>query len=111
MTNRQITNCHVHLFTLDHVPTDYPCPWVGFVRNRPILIKLMALAFRGAPEVSEQILRLGRMAAAGRRGDQEGVLRELQRQYPEGTPICGAAHGYRRAVGLPRAGKGPQAAA
>lgn len=101
MAKQQIINCHIHLFTLDHVPKNYPMGMVGFVRNRPFLIKAAAALAFLSPEMREQIKRLGRMADAGRKPNQHAVLRDLRKQYPDSTKFVvlpmdiGAPAGYK----------------
>lgn len=87
MSDYKITNCHIHLFTLDHVPRNFPFSLVGFLRRKPRLINLFAgvLKLFGARELAGQVKRLGRMAAVGRKGSQEAILRSILPHYPEGT--------------------------
>jgi hypothetical protein len=80
MSDRHIINCHLHLFTLDNVPEDFPSPIVGKLRHRPRLISFLAKMLKG---VAPQIERLARMADVGRLETQEKVLRRVLPHYPD----------------------------
>lgn len=87
MSGTAITNCHIHTFTLDHVPRNYPIRAVGWVRSRPWVIRAIAWMLRrvGARDMAEQVARLGRMAETGSAASQEAVLEQVLRQYSSGT--------------------------
>ncbi|SMP33314.1 amidohydrolase family protein [Shimia sagamensis] len=103
MSDRHIINCHLHLFTLDNVPEDFPSPIVGKLRNKPRLISFLAKMLKG---VAPQIERLARMADVGRLESQEKVLQRVLPHYPDDTqfvilPMDIAPGGYSEApVGL-----------
>lgn len=101
MPDYRMTNCHIHLFTLDHVPQNFPVPIVGFLRGQPGLINAIAWVLEKTfwKDQGGQVRRLGRMAAVGRKPTQEAVLRSVLHQYSTGTrfvvlPMDIAAGGY-----------------
>lgn len=87
----RITNCHVHCFTLDHVPDGFVSlfglPMLGLVRQDWIRVPLMWVLRRALPfERRDKLERAARFAeiSAHHRG-QTGVLNAVRRYYPEGT--------------------------
>ncbi|TCL08737.1 amidohydrolase family protein [Shimia isoporae] len=103
MTDYRITNCHLHLFTLDHVPEDFPVAIVGAIRKNPKLIRFFSNILVGPfRELGLQVEKLGRMAAVGQLKSQQQVLRSVLPQYPDDArfvvlPMDIAASGYKEA--------------
>lgn len=82
----QITNCHIHTFTLDHVPANF-LPVVGRLLPGRIFPKTVASALRGVGALTKAD-RLSRFAAfieAGALGSQEEVFRQVRGFYPSNT--------------------------
>ena len=86
-TDQTIYNCHIHLFTFDNVPRNFPVPGIGFIRSRPKLIRFIrrVVKFFGGHETADQIERLARMAAEGRSATPERIFNNVAKQYPKGT--------------------------
>ncbi|MEC9435625.1 MAG: amidohydrolase family protein, partial [Pseudomonadota bacterium] len=83
-----ITNCHVHAFTLDHVPDGYlPFGLMAALRNRTFRTGLIWTLRRLLPfERRDRFERAARFAAiSSRHAGQEGVLRAVRGYYPRGT--------------------------
>lgn len=87
MSDIQITNCHVHLFTEAHVPRDYPSKLLRPVRRFPWLAVPIAwlLAFLGFQAASEQVARLRRFQLETKEKRQARILANVRRHYPENT--------------------------
>lgn len=84
MSDIQITNCHVHLFTEKHTPKDYPSKLVAPVKRFPGLAVPIAwaLAFLGFQSTADQVRRLRRFQAETRLKGQRDVLANVARHYP-----------------------------
>jgi len=91
MADLRITNCHIHTFTMSHVPRNYPARWLRFLRLRPEIAvwlgRTMGRLFgRAHPEgFWPRIERLGRFGVIGKLGSQEAVLQSILSQYSAGT--------------------------
>ncbi|MFY0617023.1 amidohydrolase family protein [Shimia sp.] len=102
MTSYKFTNCHIHLFTLDHLPPDFPIPYALELARRPWFVKLVSMLLKcipGQEEKGDMLERLGRTIEVGTSRSQEDVFRTLLPQYSEGTrfvvlPMDVAAGGY-----------------
>ncbi len=90
--SRRITNCHIHLFTLEHTPDRYPVSWLPkSVRNwlarsgtgRRLTRRLLRWAARVSGNGS--LVRLSRFISTGGLESQKEMLRHVRRYYPAGT--------------------------
>jgi uncharacterized protein len=81
----QITNCHIHTFTADHVPTRFAGPFGKLLRKRLIRrIVLWVMRFVGHTPRS-RLARYARILETSYIGGQEAIFKVVQRFYPEGT--------------------------
>ncbi|MEM9782422.1 MAG: amidohydrolase family protein [Pseudomonadota bacterium] len=79
-----ITNCHIHVFTLDHVPNGFlPLGAIHLLRQPYVRTPLLWLAERRImPATLRRAARFGRISALG---DQREVFHIVQRYYPKQT--------------------------
>ncbi len=88
MSEFRITNCHVHAFTLDHVPDGFAPPFLMPVLRRKPVRKAASWVLRNIWPFDHRD-RFERMAQYARitaeLGGQEGVIRHLRGYYPENT--------------------------
>ncbi|MBO9477977.1 amidohydrolase [Shimia sp. R11_0] len=104
MTSYKFTNCHIHLFTLDHLPPDFPIPYAQELARRPWLLKQIAKVMKGISPLhayGDMLERLARTIEVGNLRSQEDVLRTILPHYSEGTrfvvlPMDIAPGGYSR---------------
>jgi uncharacterized protein len=81
----QITNCHIHTFTADHVPTRYAGFFGKFLRFRPFrIVVLWIMRFVGHTPRSH-LARYARILETSYIGGQEAIFKIVQGFYPEGT--------------------------
>lgn len=107
MTDKRITNVHVHTFTSKHIPSNFPNWFLRVFRSYPDLAYLPAavLRFLGFVDQAETLDRLIRMGEESQVWEQKKVLASLVPQYPAGTrfvvlPMDMAGIGY----GAPKVG-------
>ncbi len=83
----RITNCHIHTFTNDHVPRDYPYKFLRLFKRAPILIKGLAGLARllGQHPVAEKLDRLYQFQQESARDSQTAVLEQVKKHYPSNT--------------------------
>lgn len=81
----QITNCHIHTFTADHVPIRYAGFFGQFLRIRAFrVVVLWIMRFIGHTPRS-RLARYARILETSYERDQEAIFKIVQRFYPEGT--------------------------
>jgi uncharacterized protein len=81
----QITNCHIHTFTADHVPTRYAGFFGKFLRFRPFrIVVLWIMRFVGHTPRSH-LARYARILETSYIGGQEAIFKIVQGFYPKGT--------------------------
>jgi uncharacterized protein len=81
----QITNCHIHTFTADHVPTRFAGIAGKFLRFRAFrIVVLWIMRFVGHTPRSH-LARYARILETSYIGGQEAIFKIVQRFYPEGT--------------------------
>ncbi|WIY27447.1 amidohydrolase family protein [Parasedimentitalea psychrophila] len=87
MSDIRITNCHIHTFTSQHVPRDFPFPAVRFLRKDPGLVKKLAWALRmlGQEHLSDQLRRLHQFMIQGALPSQAQILSDVVSHYPDDT--------------------------
>ncbi|MCC6008107.1 MAG: amidohydrolase [Rhodobacteraceae bacterium] len=87
MTEKRITNVHVHTFTEKHIPPNFPNWFLRVFRSYPGLAYGPAalLRFLGFVEQAAALDRLIRMGEESQVWEQEKVLASLRPQYPSGT--------------------------
>jgi uncharacterized protein len=83
----QITNCHSHTFTNEHVPDRFvPFPLALLLRIRPIRRALLLLMRRLSPGRRGRLTRYAQILHVSYEyGSQEGVFKLLRSYYPAGT--------------------------
>jgi predicted TIM-barrel fold metal-dependent hydrolase len=102
MTKYKFTNCHIHLFTLDHMPPNFPFRGALLLARSKLFVKLGSWLIKktGFLEAyGDALERLGRTLEVGKAKSQEEILRNFLPQYSEGTrfvvlPMDVAAGGY-----------------
>ncbi|PCJ06266.1 MAG: hypothetical protein COB16_13760 [Rhodobacteraceae bacterium] len=87
MSDIRITNCHIHTFTAQHVPENFPFPGAKYIRNNPGVILVLAWAARslGQEQLSEQLQRLYQFQQQGARESQQEILNDVVKHYPGDT--------------------------
>jgi len=87
MAEFRITNCHIHLFTSRHVPVDYPHRALRIFRNKPKLVRIIAVlaGLIGQKTLSEKLDRLYRFARETRKHCQKEIFADVEKFYPKGT--------------------------
>jgi predicted TIM-barrel fold metal-dependent hydrolase len=81
----QITNCHVHTFTAEHVPDRYAGFFGQFLRIRAFrLVVLWVMRFIGHTPRSH-LARYARILETSYQRDQEAIFNIVQGFYPPGT--------------------------
>lgn len=84
MAEIEITNCHIHTFTMQHVQQDYPH---RLVKWSPGLVRFVArwLNRFGHEEKAAMLDRLAQFQAEASAGSQQDILDRVMRHYPEET--------------------------
>lgn len=87
MADIRITNCHIHTFTDQHAPVDFPFRAARIFRDSPHLILGIAAVMRGLgrENLAEQLDRLYQFQQQGARGSQEAILNDVKEHYPSDT--------------------------
>lgn len=87
MADIRMTNCHIHTFTHQHSPRDFPFPAVRFFRHSPFLIKLVAGLLRATwnPELAERVDRLYQFQQQGAKNTQAEIFADVKKHYPQDT--------------------------
>ncbi|MGR3760307.1 amidohydrolase family protein [Roseobacteraceae bacterium NS-SX3] len=87
MPGIRITNCHIHTFTAQHVPRDFPARWARIFRREPALILWAARLFAllGQERRADELRRLHRFQKQGAHGTQAKILEDVKKHYPPGT--------------------------
>jgi uncharacterized protein len=81
----QITNCHIHTFTADHVPTRYAGFFGKFLRFRAFrTVVLWIMRFIGHTPRS-RLARYARILETSYERDQKAIFEIVQDFYPQGT--------------------------
>ena len=80
-----MTNCHVHVFTADHVPDWFAGPAGPLLRIRPLRLALLPLLTRVDPTPRDRLERYARMLEMSHRGSQAAILECVRSLYPDGT--------------------------
>ncbi|QPH55240.1 amidohydrolase family protein [Pontivivens ytuae] len=90
--SRRITNCHIHLFTLEHTPDRYPVSWLpkgvrNWLARTRTGHRITKSSLRGVGRLigDDSLVRLSRFIATGGLETQKDMLRHVQRYYPSGT--------------------------
>ncbi|MBA84589.1 amidohydrolase family protein [Thalassobius sp. S69A] len=101
MSDIQITNCHIHTFTTQHVPVSYPFAWLRPLKKAPLVVRGIAggLALLGQHPLSEKVRRLYDFQNEAAAADQRAILQNLLPHYPSNTrfvvlPMDLSAIGY-----------------
>jgi len=87
MANIRITNCHIHTFTAQHVPENFPFPGAKYIRKTPGIIRGLGWAARllGQEQLSDQLQRLYQFQQQGARETQQEILDDVSKYYPSDT--------------------------
>ncbi len=81
----QLTNCHIHTFTADHVPDRFAGAWSPLLRlltGRPSLLHFLQRLDRGE---RDRLERYARILEISRSRSQEEVFTIVRGFYPQGT--------------------------
>lgn len=82
MAELPIYNCHIHTFTVDHVPAGF-LPFGSALRWRPLAGALIWALRRADPwDNRDRVERYARLMELSESGTQAEVLERVQRQYP-----------------------------
>lgn len=111
MSGPRITNCHIHTFTQDHVPPNYPVGIMRLFHRMPWLVLALAWIAQmiGQHPAAEKLRRLAKFHGETGSGSQREVLEHVARHYPRDTrfvvlPMDLSSFGY----GRPRVGLAAQ---
>ncbi|MDK3019038.1 amidohydrolase family protein [Pseudodonghicola flavimaris] len=87
MSPIRIVNCHIHTFTSDHVPRDFPYRWLRPFRRAPHLIRGLArlAGWMGRERLADRLERLYQFQQQGARATQADILADVKRHYPANT--------------------------
>ena len=87
MSDIRITNCHIHTFTAQHVPRNFPFSAVRVLRKDPELVLGLAkiLRFVGQEHLSDQLIRLHQFLIQGSLPSQAKIFGDVVKQYPRDT--------------------------
>lgn len=87
MADHQITDCHIHTFTSDHIPKWYPHPLAAPFRRVPKAVRAVAKGFAivGQQGLAERLRRLAQLGETGGAGSQFAVFEQLLPLYSKGT--------------------------
>ncbi|WP_172292997.1 amidohydrolase family protein [Pseudoruegeria sp. HB172150] len=87
MADLCITNCHIHLFTRNHIPSDYPSPLLRPFRRLPFLVRFFAWVARviNRTDWADMLDRLYRFQQESDKVEQREILEAVRGYYPEGT--------------------------
>ncbi len=81
----QITNCHIHVFTADHVPERFAGFAGPLLRVRPLRLALLPILRRFDPSPRDRIERYARMLEISHHRTQAEVFELARAMYPPGT--------------------------
>ncbi|MBE1283782.1 MAG: amidohydrolase family protein [Rhodobacteraceae bacterium] len=83
----QITNCHIHLFTADHTPENFPFAWAKLFRSSPWMILFLSKMARliGQEELGDTLHRLYQFQQQGEQPTQAKMLEDVAKHYPSDT--------------------------
>lgn len=81
----QMTNCHVHVFTADHVPDRFAGLGGPLLRIRPLRLALLPILTRFDPSPRDRIERYARMLEISHHRRQAEVFELVRAMYPAGT--------------------------
>lgn len=81
----QITNCHIHVFTADHVPARFAGFAGPLLRIRPLRVALLPVLRRVDPSPRDRIERYARMLEVSHHASQREVFELARAMYPAGT--------------------------
>ncbi len=87
MSRIQITNCHIHTFTDQHAPQDFPFRGARHLRRVPRVILALAWAARlaGQEDLADRLHRLYQFQQQGAQGSQDKIFDDVRAQYPGDT--------------------------
>jgi uncharacterized protein len=81
----QITNCHVHTFTAEHVPTRFAGVLGNFLRIRRLRRFLLWVLRTIGRQPRHRFVRYARILETSYSRDQEAVFKIVRGYYPQGT--------------------------
>ncbi len=81
----QVTNCHIHVFTADHVPDRFAGLGGPLLRIRPLRRALLPLLTRFDPSPRDRIERYARILEISHHRGQAEVFELVRAMYPTGT--------------------------
>lgn len=97
----RITNCHIHTFTQNHVPADYPYAWLRPFKRWPRLVKGLAWSaeFFARYQLADKLRRLHSFQKESGQKTQAAILDNARKHYPRDTrfvilPMDLSAFGY-----------------
>lgn len=80
-----MTNCHIHVFTADHVPDRFAGFAGPLLRIRPLRLALLPILQRFDPSPRDRIERYARMLEISHHRTQAEVFELARAMYPSGT--------------------------
>ncbi|MDQ3870314.1 MAG: amidohydrolase family protein, partial [Chloroflexota bacterium] len=80
-----MTNCHIHVFTADHVPEGFAGIAGPLLRIRPLRRALLPILRRVDPSPRDRIERYARMLEISYNRTQADVFELARKMYPAGT--------------------------
>jgi uncharacterized protein len=80
-----LTNCHIHTFTIDHVPRQFAGIFGRLLRIRPIRILLLALLRAVGHAPRSLLVRYARILELTHNRSQECIFKIARGFYPQGT--------------------------
>lgn len=81
----RLTNCHIHVFTADHVPDRFAGFAGPLLRIRPLRLALLPILKRFDPSPRDRIERYARMLEISHNSTQAEIFELARAIYPAGT--------------------------
>ncbi len=81
----QLTNCHIHTFTANHVPDRFAGAWSPLLRTIAGSGKLLRFLQRLGGTDRDRLERYARILEISRSGSQEDIFKIVRGFYPQGT--------------------------
>lgn len=82
---QSLTNCHIHTFTIDHVPSHFAGIFGPLLRIRPIRVLLLALLRAVGRAPRSLLVRYARILEVTHSRSQEDIFKIARGFYPQGT--------------------------
>ena len=85
MSGHIITNCHIHIFSRDYIPSGYPPYGAGYVSRIAWIRRPLAWFLRNLPFGGEKLRRYASFIEIAARKSQREIFQEIRTRYPLST--------------------------